>query len=259
MLEVIPFLHCEHFAVMVQRNFPIVSPYQFNIGPHVHERFVYRSFLHYFQQFYESFVLSLLSLCCYHLGSDLLPFLSKLLLFFPKFSHIEIILSLEISQMFSLLPFLLLFPLEPCLHMVVLLGNQRVVDQGNHVLFLTWLCPINLICSTHSLEHQLDLWYNIFKHFLRGDASAGIEMVLSFQIISNNDNRVNFHSIAPHPYLSLRFQVLKSLLGPMFHPGHVLCPVRSQVVVEVVVDPGLGLWMVLVEYRSQHVPHCQGV
>ena len=65
-------------------------------------------------------------------------------------------------------------------------------------------------------------------------------MVSSFPIVSNNNDRVNLCSVAPHPYSFLRFQVFKSLLGSTFHPGHVLCPVRSRVVAEAVADPGVA-------------------
>ena len=158
-------------------------------------------------------------------------------MFFSKHCSVEIILMLEISQVFSSFLYLLLFPLEPCLHMAVLLGNQCIMDRGDFIHSLTRSCPVDLVCNAHFLEHQFSLQYYIFKHFPSGDVSAGIETVSSFQIISNNNNRVKLHSVALHPYLSLQFQVFKSLLCSTFHPRHALCPVRSRVAAEVVVDP----------------------
>ena len=124
--------------------------------------------------------------------------------------------------------------------MVVSLGNQRIIDRGDRALLSARSRPIDVVCSAHFLERQFLSWHKIFEHFLRGDVSAGIEMVSSFQIVSNNDNRVRLCSVAPHPYLSLQFQVFKSLLGSMFHPRHVLCPVRSWVAAEAVVDPDVA-------------------
>ena len=89
----------------------------------------------------------------------------KLSLFFSEHHCIEIVLTLEVSQVFSLSFLLLLFPLEPCFHMIVSLGNQCVVDQGDRVLSLTRSCPVDLIYSAHFLECQPNFQYNIFEHF----------------------------------------------------------------------------------------------
>ena len=84
-------------------------------------------------------------------------------------------------------------------------------------------------------------------------------MVSSFQIVSNSNDGVNLCTIALHPHLFLQFWVLEESTSSMLHPGYILYPVRSLVVVEVVVNPFLGLQMLCMEYRSQHVWCCQEV